>query len=62
MELPELMTLQEVAEALKISQRAARHLGETKILKTCRVGKKFIRFYRDDVAEFLRGGGYKGDR
>lgn len=56
-EKTELMTLKEVMEYLQISERTVYRMIEAGELTRYRVGKRNIRFKREEVERLLRTGG-----
>jgi excisionase family DNA binding protein len=53
---PELLTTKEVAGILKISKQSVCKMAQTERLKSVRIGN-LLRFNRNDINEYLQGGG-----
>jgi len=51
--LPSLLTLEEVAQVLRVSKTSVYRIVERRELLCCRVGRN-LRFTREDVAAYLR--------
>ena len=54
-ELPEVLTVEEVARLLRVNAKTVREHFNAGLLPGQRIGQKIIRFHRDTVLEWLRG-------
>lgn len=56
-ELPDLLTLEQVSELLKVHQNTLRNWDKEGILRAVRIGtRKLYRYKKEDIMKFIDGG------